>query len=173
MKNKNKNFNINMFMLLLLVILCMPLSVCAWYTYTIELLEWDNVDSGKHMDWSGSSIYINEFTTGVNTWNAYKSGVIRKDTLTTVNDLTISDVSYIAQDVAARTYSNGVMKYATNYMNNLGTSEKKNVSIHELGHSLGLAHRNESDSVMQEKVTSITTLSVGDQRNYDSAYNNY
>lgn len=50
---------------------------------------------------------------------------------------------------------------------------KKIAIIHETGHALRLNHRDETDSVMQETVTSIVTLSAGDKRNYDWAYDNY
>lgn len=170
---KNMKRNIKIFGIFSLVVLCLPVSVFAWYTFTIKLQTWDLVDSGKHLDWSGSSAYISQFNTGVNTWNSYKSGVIRKDTLLTVNDLTISDVSYISAGVVGQTSSNGTIKFATQYMNNYGNAEKTNVCIHELGHALRLDHRDESDSVMQQTVTSITTLSIGDQRNYDEAYKAY
>lgn len=40
---------------------------------------WDLVDSGKHLDYDGNSTYMSYINTGAATWNAYKSGVIRKD----------------------------------------------------------------------------------------------
>lgn len=39
---------------------------------------WDLVDSGKHLDYDGNSTYMSYINTGAATWNAYKSGVIRK-----------------------------------------------------------------------------------------------
>lgn len=170
---KNKEKIIKIFGIFSFIVLCIPISVFAWYTFTIQLQTWDLVDSGKHLDWSGSSAYISQFNTAVNTWNSYKSGVIRKDTLTTINDLTISDVSFISSGVVGQTSIGGTIKFATQYMNNYGSTEKTNVCIHELGHALRLDHRNESDSVMQPTVSSVTTLSVGDKRNYDEAYKVY
>lgn len=49
-----------------------------------------SVDSGKHMDWGGSTEYMSYWNIGVDRWNNYKNGVIRKDTLTTIQDVTIN-----------------------------------------------------------------------------------
>lgn len=151
-----------------------PVVVNAWYTYTIQLSQYWAADSGKHLDWSGSSKYISQFRMAVNKWNSYKSGVIREDFWNTVNDLKIYDVEYISSGVVARTSANtGKMEFATRYMDGYNSAQKQNVCIHELGYALVLAHRNESDSVMQEIVTSIITLSEGAKRNYDEAYKRY
>lgn len=47
---------------------------------------WDLVDSGKHLDYDGNSTYMSYINTGAATWNAYKSGVIRKDSAFVVED---------------------------------------------------------------------------------------
>lgn len=43
-----------------------PVAVNAWYTYTIQLSQYWAADSGKHLDWSGSSKYISQFRMAVN-----------------------------------------------------------------------------------------------------------
>lgn len=48
---------------------------------------WDLVDSGKHLDYDGNSTYMSYINTGAATWNAYKSGVIRKDSAFVVEDV--------------------------------------------------------------------------------------
>lgn len=54
---------------------------------------WDLVDSGKHLDYDGNSTYMSYINTGPATWNAYKSGVIRKDSAFVVEDVYVSDVN--------------------------------------------------------------------------------
>lgn len=54
---------------------------------------WDLVDSGKHLDYDGNSTYMSYINTGAATWNAYKSGVIRKDSAFVVEDVYVSDVN--------------------------------------------------------------------------------
>lgn len=56
-----------------------------------SIQSWDLVDSGKHLDWGGTSKYIKEFKSAVKKWNNYKSGVIRKDTIKTKQDVKIVD----------------------------------------------------------------------------------
>ena len=153
----------------LLVIFIFPIAILAWGV--LSLTDWDLVDSGKHMDYTNNSNY--PVPSGIAVWNNYKPGVIRVDSVLTVNDVTYSDVNSLGGDTVARTSKDGTIKFANNYMSNLNSNQKKNVIIHETGHALRLNHRDETDSVMQETVTSIVTLSAGDKKNYDWAYDNY
>ena len=61
------------------------------FAANVAILDWHLVDSGNHLDWSGSTGYQTQFNAAVNIWNNYKSGVIRKDSWNTINDVTISD----------------------------------------------------------------------------------
>ncbi|MBT2667687.1 cell surface protein [Bacillus sp. ISL-4] len=79
-------------------------------TVIVKTLTWDLVDSGRHMDWGGSSKYSTNFTSGVSVWNNYKSGVIRKDTASTIQDVKISDYSQVSQ-TAGVTSSVGTIKF--------------------------------------------------------------
>lgn len=170
MKKKIQKFLLsNSITLAILSLFVLPTMVFAWGTLSLQT--WDLVDSGKHMDYVNNSQYA--VTSGIAKWNAYKSGVIRADTLLTINDVTYSDVTSLGTDIVGQTSSNGTIKFATQYMNNYGSSSKLNVVIHETGHGLRLDHRDETDSVMIPYVTSITTLSSGDKNNYDYAYDNY
>ena len=141
------------------------------------------VDSGKHMDWSGSTSYSSQWNAGVNVWNTYKPGVIRPDAWNTVNDVTIKDVSYIAPNVPAQTVmystgkSNATISFATNLMNNLSSMQKKIVCTHEIGHALGLDENNDlgTQLIMYQDIatnTSNNVLNSNDKANYDYMYNN-
>lgn len=56
--------------IVIMIIFCGLISflvaVNAWYTYTIQLSQYWAADSGKHLDWSGSSKYISQFRMAVN-----------------------------------------------------------------------------------------------------------
>ena len=71
---------------------------------TAILQSWSLVDSGKHLDWGGSSQYIEQFKSAVNIWNGYKSGVIREDDISIVQDVTIKDKSDSQSNNAGVTY---------------------------------------------------------------------
>ena len=159
--------------LLTIIFMVIPVSVKAWYAYTIKLQTWDLVDSGKHLDWKGSSAYLTQFKTAASKWNDHISGVIRQDSWNTVNDLTISDADKGPTGSVATTYRHGLIIFNTFYMKNLSNNEKLNVCLHELGHALRLDHRDEDGTVMYESVRSITILSAGDKANYTEAYNKY
>ncbi len=141
------------------------------YATTIALLSWDLVDSGKHMDWAGSTTYMDNFTAAIDTWEDYKPGVIRKDTASTIKDLTVSD--YNERSSTAGTASkSGTIKFNTYLMDDFSKAKRTNVALHELGHALGLAHNTTSD-IMHKYTTTKTTLSTNDKASYDAAYLNY
>ncbi len=101
--------------------------------------------------------------------------MIRKDTNFTIKDFSISDYpqnSTLAANTAAAAYELGKHEYYTDNMNTLTTTQKRNVSIHELGHVLGLEH-SPSGNVMYYAVSNKTTLSTTDKASYDAAYDNY
>ena len=65
--------------LMALLCLCLFLSssVIPAPAATTAILDWYLVDSGKHLDWKGSTSYQTHFNSAVSTWNNYKSGGIR------------------------------------------------------------------------------------------------
>ncbi|XHU85478.1 matrixin family metalloprotease [Peribacillus muralis] len=138
---------------------------------TVKTLSWNLVDSGKHMDWDGSTKYQTQLNAGVKTLNGYKSGVIRKDTAKVIQDVAISDYSE-KSSVAGVTSSRGTIKFNKYVMDTLTATKKQNVATHELGHALGLAHNTSSD-VMYEYVSTKTSLSANDKASYAAAYKKY
>lgn len=137
----------------------------------VKTLTWDLVDSGKKLDWGGSSAYLTSFTSAVPVWNNYKAGVIRKDTVSTVQDVTVSDY-YEVSTTAGVASPGGTIRFNTYHMGGYSSTKRKNVATHELGHVLGLAH-NLSGDVMYSKVSTIVTLSLNDKASYDAAYRKY
>ncbi|MEC1178259.1 matrixin family metalloprotease [Metasolibacillus meyeri] len=138
---------------------------------SVKTLTWNLVDSGKNLDWGGNSAYLSSFTSGVSTWNAYKPGVIRKDTLSTIEDVTISDYTEVSNTAGVASPS-GTIRFNTHIMKNLDPTQKLNVATHELGHVLGLAH-NVATDVMYEYVSNNVNLSINDKASYDAAYSKY
>lgn len=173
---------IMLFFILLISIFSLSFAAARWYTYHVN--DYWCVDSGKHLDWSGTSTYLSYWNTGVNTWNDYKSGVIREDTALTVNDVTICDAETISSGVAATTATtatNGVGKgtavitFSKEKMNTLSTVKKNITCTHEIGHALGLAENNDNGtSVIMYNVidlqTSNNVLHSEDKLNYDYMY---
>lgn len=137
-----------------------------------ELMSWDLVDSGKHLDWGGTTKYLTQFETAVNTWNNHKNGVIRKDSLTTVKDVTISDKDLGKNDTLAETDPNGAIRFNIPLMDKAGNNKKINVCLHEIGHALGLSHRGGRATIMQDVATNLIGLSQAEKISYDYAYNN-
>ena len=175
-------------LLAIAILLCgIPITISARWGYNYAVLNVWSVDSGKHLDWSGSTAFLSNFNTGVNTWNEYKSGVIRKDTLTTINDITISDASALTGNAVAQTTQHGTgksisstIKFHTTKMNSLSTMKKNIVCTHELGHALGLDENNNRGThlIMYNEIntntsnTSNNVLSSDDKANYDYMYDN-
>lgn len=52
--------------LLALCVMLIPITIEAWAEYTIQLTGWDLVDSGKHLDWDGSTAYLSQFKYAIN-----------------------------------------------------------------------------------------------------------
>lgn len=152
----------------LVFIFTIPMSASA---ATAKTLSWNLVDSGKHMDWDGSTKYQTQFNAGVKTWNGFKSGVIRKDSAKVIQDVAISDYSE-KSSVAGVTSSQGSIRFNKYVMDTLSATKKQNVATHELGHALGLAHNTSSD-VMYKYVSTKTSLSANDKASYTAAYKKY
>lgn len=112
----------------------------------------------------------------VSAWNSADSsisGIVRKDTVATVQDVTISDFNNGANGLGAQTWSSGKIKFNSYYMDTYSDSQRKNCATHELGHALRLDHRTDSGTIMYESVTNITSLNAKDKEHLTYAYSNY
>ena len=146
------------------------LSSGVWL-YTTSLSTYDLVDGGKHLDWGGKSKYSTYIPKAAAKWNGYKSGIIRKDTVSTECDVTFSDY-YEKSDTMGVTSSSGTIRFNKYLMDNANANEKLNVVMHEFGHALGLGHNDKSD-VMYKKCNAVVNLTKNDKQSYNAAYKRY
>ena len=143
------------------------------WKYTVSLNTWDLVDSGKHLDWSGKTKYSSYVTTATKKWNVYKKGIIRKDTVSTINDVTLSDYYNDDSDIWGVASNRETIRFNTYNMdkNEDDDAGRLNTVMHEFGHVLGLDH-NERKDVMSE-FSNVTELTENDKKSYDAAYKKY
>ncbi len=149
----------------------------AGYPDGAKIMNWDLVDSGKHLDWSSSSKYSTAINNGISIWEGYKKGVIRKDGLFKVRDVLFSDMLIIPgyPDAAAVTYPDGRIMFATYYMEQYIPQTQTHIAAHEIGHALGLDDRGEDMHryhMMYYKVNFIVTLCNLEKKTYDYLYDN-
>ncbi|MDR2945074.1 MAG: matrixin family metalloprotease [Methanosarcinales archaeon] len=170
MKKKSKNFN-RIVAVLLVCLLLMTLVIPALGAIS-SVQWWHMVDSGKHLDWAGSTKYQSDFNSSVSTWNAYKSGVIRKDSILYVKDATISDERWINGTAGETNGNDKTIKFNLNKMDTMNQNQRRNLYTHELGHALGLDH-NQVGDVMYYISSSVYSLSANDKASYDTSYNRY
>lgn len=138
--------------------------VCA-ATY---VQNWNLVDSGKHLDYDGNSIYMGNIIVGVGKWEMHRSGVIRKDSLTVIQDVYVSDTTR-NDGVIGVTSPRGTIEFNKNLMEQVDSVYRSRVATHELGHALGLDHSTSSD-IMYAYTIKTSTLSENDKNSYDHAY---
>lgn len=133
---------------------------------------WHLVDSGKHLDWDGSTIYQDNFDFGVDVWEDYKSGIIREDTIWIIEDVEVLDRDENATWAGRVSPTIDTLEFNIFQMDDLSEEERNMVAIHELGHALGLDHNTSSD-IMFASVTTQNTLSSNDKASYDDSYDRY
>ena len=135
------------------------------------VLDWNLVDSGKHLDVDGNSTYMKRIWRGQEIWNGYKKGVIRKDSATRLQDVFVSDINK-KNGKTGITSSNGKIQLNKYYLKDCSVKKRTNTATHELGHALGLAHSTSKD-IMGPSQSSKVTLSKNDKDSYDKADKNY
>lgn len=156
------------------IALCMILSfTCTAFAATHYVLGKDSVDDGE-IRCGGSTTYRTNWDSGRSTWNSLEKVKITGDANNTLQDLTVKDVNkdYVswagyydydslnADEILLNTY----------YLKNYSKAWRTNVCTHELGHALGLAH-SISDNIMDENVTSRTSLGKQDKLDYNYLWN--
>ena len=186
MKEKLKKGVIRFIILTVLIVVPYTIANASARYYVLYLLDVWSVDSGKHLDWNGTTNYMSNWNNGVQTWNNYKSGVIRKDGAFTINDVTISDVNSLTANTVAltnQTYRNpgksisATVQFSKTEMDKLSTVKKNIACSHEIGHLLGLdENNNDGTNLIMFNIiaynTSNNILHNIDKFHYDYMYNN-
>jgi len=151
------------------ILLCAVSPVTSYATAYVS--GWNLVDSGKHLDYDGNSKYMSNIDSGASKWNAYRSGVIRKDSLLVVQDVYVSDVS-VVNNVNATTSNNGTIKMNIYNLDKQTSTQVTRVATHELGHALGCDHSTSAD-IMYANTIATSSLTQNDKDSYDAAYATY
>ncbi len=135
------------------------------------VLEWNLVDSGKHLDVDGNSAYMDYIWLAKKTWNEYKPGVIRKDSIKVVQDVYVTDINK-SNGSTGITYPSGKIELNKYYLKDCVGIEIENTATHEMGHALGLAH-SRTGNIMYKSQTRKTSLGKDDKDSYTAAYKKY
>lgn len=133
------------------------------------VLGYSSVDNGE-IRWGGSTQYSTQWNGGIGTWNARNKVLIAPDTIWTIEDVTVSDVSIPNEPWAGKhtRYIPGAdtIEFNTPKMNGTSSAFKQNIATHELGHALGLDHHSVSGNVMYVFGSSQITLGTQDVNDY-------
>ena len=130
-------------------------------------------------------MYSSQLNSAMSKWNSYIGyDLFRAKNNSTTADLIVSDV-YDPDTIyygvyQHRTIGTDTLKFNTCYMGRIVESNgytldlrRESVAAHELGHSLGLAHKGTFSDVMTTYETSYTFPSLNDMRSYAEASLNY
>lgn len=156
-------------------ILLIVMAFCAVFNTAsaYKLLTWNLVDSGKHLDWDGSTAYMTEWNKSIGVWEDYKPGVIRPDSTWVIEDVKISDYEEESSTMAV-TSGAGTIKFNDYHFKGMTADQRQKTMMHELGHALGLDENNGvSNSIMCQGKRAQTYLIQDDKNGYDAAYKKY
>ena len=149
------------------------------YKASKSILSQNLVDSGKHLDYKTPNKYKTYCETARDTWNGYKAGVVRKNSLLNITDVTIkeednySDASYAVTSFSAKkifVYKNNLEELNSDPNKEL---KLKDIFIHEFGHALGMGHIWQASNVLSAYTNNTITLNHYNEVSYDLAYAEY
>lgn len=158
------------------------------FTRTVSGEKWSNVPVNVYADSSFDATYISQLQQAISAWNSTRVGTVLRYSGTTRNPYMVSGIGVTkapistagvvgntVQTCTGSTINKAVITLNSNLSFNNGATTSgtyylKSVFMHELGHSLGLDHNNDSSSIMCEYYTGMTTLSSSDIDDLDSLY---
>ena len=145
---------------------------CPWYYRAWPILALDSSPFNGQLWWSGTTKYLNEWKYGVYTWNNMGKIPIIKTNHWWSSDLTIEDdyddhngVEWLGT-WEYNVYLPDEIKFNTYLLDKKNKKEKRNTTIHELGHALGLKH-SYKNNIMYDTVTKQTSLGWQDKQCYN------
>jgi hypothetical protein len=153
----------------------------------VNVTSHSSVDSSGHIDWTGTTMYSSLLNDAINKWNSYIGyDLFRVKNNSTTADLIVSDI-YDPDTLYFGAYQHhsigtDTIKFNTYYIGSIGLIEsncytldlrREAVASHELGHSLGLAHKETLSDIMTTNEISCTFPSLNDMRSYAEASLNY
>jgi hypothetical protein len=128
------------------------------------------VNSSKQVRYGGYTKYMTSVNAGISTWHTQTPIRVYADTATTIQTLTLGDVSAVDRKWYGG-YTNRWIIFNKVYMEPLTSVRKQHVATHELGHSIGMPHQApNSANVMAEYGTWQTYLGYGDKSMYHSLW---
>lgn len=162
-----KKYTLKTFLLVSILLMSMVSFVSA----DVFLSQWgDNVDSGGHLDWEHNTKYYDESVYAMDTWNLYKPGVIREDSIFVVEDIYVGDYYEASDTIAFMQHYDAEIRYNDYMMSGMITAERRHTAIHEFGHALGLGENPTTiGAVMQQGRLTNQYLRDDDKESYDAA----
>ena len=192
--NKVKKIIEYIFVLLCLLIIFLNFSTTdvkskdtnvTWNGYSFVIWSLKCWDLGNHIDWKYScSRYYDNVIDATNIWNNTTRSVsvgrlkspFRKDTSSTVCDITIKD--YSKRDgkngyASINIFSYGTIKLNNYYLSDLSETKVTAVIIHELGHVMGISDNDYEDSIMYRYTPIVDTPQARDRASLEYVLRRY
>lgn len=130
----------------------------------------NSVDSGLNIHWDEDSIFDTYIDYSFDKWNEEDVINFQEDTIFTAKDLDIEDKYEPGETWAGRySYTVDTIWLNSAKMITYNTTEKRNVIMHEIGHSVGLNHMM-YNQIMYYLVTSVDELQYYEQVCYQTRW---